>query len=117
MRPLLGIVLTAALCAAGCATAKNIQNAGLREPYGGVRMKCYDFFGGGQNGGFAAAAFWPIWLVDKPFSFVGDTVTLPYTLWVHRSPHLADFRLPAVSPKSNGPPPGTTTQEPEPVNR
>lgn len=64
----------------GCGTVRNVQTGG--EPYGGVRMKCYDWCGGGgQNAGFAAAVLWPFWLIDKPLCLVGDTVTLPYCLW------------------------------------
>lgn len=88
----------------GCATAKNVQRV-QPEPFGGTTMKCHDFYGGGQNGGFAAAGFWPLWLLDKPFSVVGDCVTLPYVLWKHGR---ESFRLlverEQVPIKSDGPP-------------
>jgi uncharacterized protein YceK len=85
--------------AAGCATVKNVESAEAK-PYGGLTMPCFEFFGGGQNGGFAAAGGWPIWLLDKPFTLVGDTVTLPYTLWVTR-----DAWLPRREP--DGAPPSS----------
>jgi hypothetical protein len=66
----------------GCATAINTQNAALCKPFGGVTMSLTDFFGGGSMSDPVSLLFWPIWLVDKPLSLVGDTITLPYTLWV-----------------------------------
>jgi uncharacterized protein YceK len=71
----------------GCATALNVQDASLRKPYGGVTMPITDFFGGCESGEFAEYAsvfFWPLWLCDKPFSLLADTLTLPYTLAAQR---------------------------------
>ena len=72
----------------GCATALNVQDASLRKPYGGVTMPITEFFGGSDSGEFAeyaAIMFWPWWLVDKPFSLVADTLTLPYLLAERRN--------------------------------
>lgn len=64
----------------GCATGMNVKQANC-EPFGGTKMSCVNFSGGGQNGGFAAGIMWPLWLADKPLSLAGDVVTLPYVLW------------------------------------
>jgi hypothetical protein len=72
-----------AIPSGGCATAINTQDAALCKPFGGVTMPLTDFFGGSMSDA-VALLFWPIWLVDKPLSLVGDTLTLPYTLWVQR---------------------------------
>jgi uncharacterized protein YceK len=68
----------------GCATAINMQDAALRKPYGGFTMPLDDFFGGSEAGDYVLVRFWPIWLLDKPFSLFGDTLTLPYILWLQR---------------------------------
>jgi uncharacterized protein YceK len=87
---LFAMALTTASGAAGCATAINIQDATLQKPYGGVTMSPADFFGGGQISESVAVLYWPLWLVDKPLSLVGDTLTLPYTLWVRRAAWLPE---------------------------
>lgn len=77
-----------AVVGSGCATALNVQDAALRKPYGGVTMRLTDFFGGGESGEFSdygAMFFWPFWVLDKPLSFVGDTLSLPYTLYAQRN--------------------------------
>jgi uncharacterized protein YceK len=74
----LAVVLIAS--AGGCATAINLQQADMRKPYGGFTMPLDDFFGGGEAGDYVRVRFWPIWLLDKPLSLAGDTLTLPYTL-------------------------------------
>jgi len=76
-------VLTAGF--SGCATAINMQNATMQKPYGGFTMPLDDFFGGTEAGDYVAVRFCPIWLLDKPLSLFGDTITLPYTLWVQRA--------------------------------
>ncbi len=83
MRRTIHVVLILSLvCASGCATATNVKHANCK-PFGGTKMNCVEFCGGGQNGAFAVGLFWPLWLADKPLSFAGDVVTLPYVLW-HR---------------------------------
>lgn len=73
--------LVAAVAGSGCATARNVEKASP-TPFGGTTMSCYDYLGGGgQNTGFACAVMWPLWLLDKPCSFAGDVVTLPYVIW------------------------------------
>lgn len=69
-------VLVASLGASGCGTVMNVQQA---EPkvFGGTQMSVSDFSGGHQFGGIVGG---PVCLVDKPFSFAGDVVTLPYVL-------------------------------------
>jgi uncharacterized protein YceK len=79
---LLAATLAMAIAGGGCATAINTQDAAMRKPFGGVTMPLADFFGGDQTSDNVSLLFWPIWLVDKPFSLVGDMLTLPYTLWV-----------------------------------
>jgi uncharacterized protein YceK len=72
----------------GCATALNIQDASRCKPYGGVTMPLTEFFGGCESGEaseYSAFLFWPFWLFDKPFSLVGDTLALPYTLRAQRN--------------------------------
>lgn len=64
----------------GCATALNVQDASFCKPYGGFTMPMNDFFGGGEPADYASLLFWPIWLLDKPFSLFADTLTLPYIL-------------------------------------
>ena len=85
MRRILLLVVAGwgALLAGGCATALNLQDETLRKPYGGFTMRPDDFFGGGYSGEMATLLFWPMWLLDKPLSLFGDTLSLPYTLWVH----------------------------------
>lgn len=85
MRRNLLLATILAIPSGGCATAINTQDAALCKPFGGVTMPLTDFFGGGSMSDSVALLFWPIWLVDKPLSLVGDTLTLPYTLWVQRN--------------------------------
>ena len=85
------MVLIATL-AGGCATALNLQEESQRKPYGGFTMSVADFFGGGDYGEASSILYWPMWLLDKPFSLFADTVTLPYTLWTLTNP-------PGSSPK------------------
>lgn len=68
----------------GCATALNMQDEKLRKPYGGFTMPIIDFFGNTESSESAALLFWPVWLIDKPLSLFGDTLTLPYILYVGR---------------------------------
>jgi len=87
-RLLFTMALGLTLAGSGCATALNVQDDALRKPYGGVTMRLTDFFGGSESGPFseyAALFFWPFWVVDKPLSFIGDTLTLPYTLHAQRN--------------------------------
>jgi uncharacterized protein YceK len=83
-RWLVAVVLALALAGGGCATALNLQDEVQRKPYGGFTMPIADFFGSGDFGEVGGILFWPLWLVDKPLSLFGDTITLPYTLWVRR---------------------------------
>ena len=92
--------------AGGCATAKNIGGADPK-PFGGVTMSATDYFGGnggGKHGGWAASFFWPLWLLDKPFSFAADVATLPYVI---------DFanRRPQRRPGDNGLSPNQPREE------
>lgn len=80
-RKVLIAIAFAASLAGGCATALNLQDESLRKPYGGFTMSVADFFGGGDFGEASSILYWPMWLIDKPFSLLGDTVALPYTLW------------------------------------
>lgn len=88
MRRILLMVLALGLMAtsAGCASALSLQNAELRKPYGGVTMSLFDFSGGGESTDYSQLFLSPYWLLDKPFSFVADTLALPYTLWAKRNP-------------------------------
>ena len=74
------MVLGLTVADAGCATALNVQDASLRKPYGGVRMSLFQFSGGNELSDSAALFLLPYWLLDKPFSLIADTLTLPYTL-------------------------------------
>lgn len=78
----------------GCATALNIQDATLRKPYGGFTMPILDFFGNTESSESAAFLFWPVWLIDKPLSLFGDTLTLPYILYVRH-----DSQSPVQNPQ------------------
>lgn len=98
-RMLLRTVIGAAMIAGGCATALNLQDETSRRNYGGVLMAPGEFFGGGDAGDLSAIMFWPLWLLDKPLSLFGDTVALPYTLWVSRDPS-----PPAKGPSADRPP-------------
>ncbi len=76
MKRLAALLLLAAL--PGCGTYVNCLNLGGTRPYGGVLI----------DGGLIACAVHQgeliplsgIVFLDVPFSLVGDTVTLPYTL-------------------------------------
>jgi len=92
VRRRLFLAVSLTLLIGGCATAINVQDATLQKPYGGFTMPVTDFFGGGATSDTVAVKFWPLWLVDKPLSFVGDTLTLPYTLWVQRNTWLPGSR-------------------------
>lgn len=94
----------------GGATGMNVKYAS-GEPFGGTKMRCVDFCGGGQNGGFAAAVLRPFWLADKPLSFVGDVVTLPYVLWQREELR----KRPA--PKEEAPPQSPVERVPGPQER
>lgn len=74
------------IACAGCASALNLQNDSLRKPYGGVTMSLFDFSGGGEAAEYAGLFLSPYWLIDKPLSFLADTLTLPYTLWAKQNP-------------------------------
>lgn len=77
MRRLLAFALTlAAPGAGGCGTVMNLER-GEPKVFGGTRMGSSDFSGGHQFGGLIGG---PVCIVDKPFSLVGDLVTLPYVL-------------------------------------
>lgn len=85
---LLAMAVGLTVAAMGCATALNLQDATLRKPYGGATMPITEFFGGSESGvsaEYGALFFWPFWLLDKPLSFLGDTLSLPYTLYVQRN--------------------------------
>jgi uncharacterized protein YceK len=75
---LLFVVLPAGvgLLCCGCGTATNTlwltAEEGGRRPYGGVRADL-DVIQAQRDSGLRAA-------IDLPFSVIGDTVTLPYTL-------------------------------------
>jgi uncharacterized protein YceK len=81
---LMAMALGLSVAGTGCATALNVQDASLHKPYGGFTMPLTDFFGGGEHGETAALLFWPVWLIDKPFSLFADTLTLPYILYAQR---------------------------------
>ncbi len=105
MRRMFFLTTILAFAGSGCATAINTQDAAMRKPFGGVTMSLTDFFGGGPMSDTVSLLFWPIWLVDKPLSLVGDTLTLPYTLWVQRdtrSPPPGPSADPEQTPRPNG---------------
>jgi uncharacterized protein YceK len=84
MKPLLLIIPILALT--GCGTVINHIGAGDREPqfnpkydpdgrpYGGVRWDLKPWSAHDETGG-------TIFIVDVPFSLVGDTVMLPYDIY------------------------------------
>jgi uncharacterized protein YceK len=108
MRKLLSSLICLALSGlCGCGTIQNVERADARV-YGGFRMTCYEFCGGGgQNAGFATLVVWPFWLLDKPLSLVGDTLTIPYVIWLkmnvptNASPETPATANPVPVPKSN----------------
>ena len=89
---LYAMALGLTIAGSGCATALNVQDASFCKPYGGFTMPINDFFGGGEPAEWASLLFWPIWLLDKPFSLFADTPTLPYLLVKQR-----DAQTPAKS--------------------
>jgi hypothetical protein len=78
------MALALAIAGDGCATVLNVQDAAMRKPYGGFTMPLNDFCGGEPGGEYAALVCWPLWLADKPLSLFGDTIALPYLLWLQR---------------------------------
>jgi hypothetical protein len=86
----------------GCATALNIQDATMQKPFGGVTMPILDFFGNTESSESAALLFWPVWLIDKPLSLFGDTLSLPYILYVRRD---APLPMQKQNPQSTQPAP------------
>ncbi len=96
-----------AIAVSGCATALNVQDNDLRKPYGGFTMPVEDFFGGGPGGERGAILFWPLWLLDKPLSLVGDTLTLPLTLCGRQDTWVLQKGQNAGMPPAP-PPPGET---------
>lgn len=81
----MGLAAALVLSIGGCATAINLQDTRQQKPYGGFLMPLDDFFGGEEAGDYVSFRFWPIWLVDKPLSLFGDTISLPYVLWLQRA--------------------------------
>jgi hypothetical protein len=81
---LLALPLVLAFADGGCATITNMQEENRQKPYGGFLMGPTDFFGGDKSCETTAMLFWPMWLADKPLCLVGDTITLPYVLWIWR---------------------------------
>ncbi len=93
------IVLPAMFAIAGCGTLTNMERADHTKPdapkpgrvYGGVErdvawsQQCFDKSSAkdGKSNGFVEDVKGTYYLaVDLPFSFVGDTLTLPITLLV-----------------------------------
>lgn len=108
---LVAMVLGLTVASMGCAATLNVQDASRCKPYGGVAMPLTEFFGGDESGEaaeFGAFLFWPFWLLDKPLSFVVDTLTLPYTLYVQRDT-LFPARKPRAKPTRCLAPPGLTS--------
>jgi len=98
---LLAMSLGLMIAGLGCATALNIQDASLRKPYGGVTMPLFEFSGGGELAEYSALILWPFWVLDKPLSFLADTLTLPYTLWAPRDTESSTYRqFPQLAPAS-----------------
>jgi uncharacterized protein YceK len=83
---LFGITLLAALTSiTGCGTLLNLGEKDS-PPYGGVILDS-EIVAQGVPLGLAAwshdidvPSFWPLALIDLPFSLAGDTVTLPITV-------------------------------------
>jgi uncharacterized protein YceK len=80
------LILFNATCISGCATAFSVATKNeYSRPYGGTQIDYYflsspfEAAGSGHMGSLAFVA-WPLALIDLPFSIIGDTVTLPYTL-------------------------------------
>lgn len=77
-------LLVASTGITGCGTLLNLQEK-APPPYGGVIMESKIIAQGVPMGPFAffpnfdVPGLWPLALIDLPFSFVGDTVTLPMT--------------------------------------
>jgi uncharacterized protein YceK len=116
----MGRGMTACLMAAlavslgGCATSINMQDAAMQKPYGGFTMPLEDFFGGNEAGDYVTMRFFPIWLLDKPLSLFGDTITLPYTLWLQRASRLhrdAPKASPGQAPQRIGTPSARGTSQ------
>lgn len=87
MRRMLHLALAfgSTLANLGCATALNIQDATLQKPYGGVTMPIVEFFGNTESADAASFLFWPVWVLDKPFSLFADTLTLPYIFYLRNN--------------------------------
>jgi hypothetical protein len=62
---------------------------------------------------------WPIWVLDKPFSLVGDAVTLPCVLWKHGGA-VSGTSEPSAEPSRSLPPtswPSRTRRYTRPARR
>lgn len=70
----------------GCATAfVSMSKTDRRIPYGGTMVDGTILISPGEVGGSGHLGFWviplyPLALLDLPFSFIADTVMLPFTL-------------------------------------
>jgi uncharacterized protein YceK len=86
MRTFLAILLFASLTAiSGCGTLLNLGEKDS-SPYGGVQMDSKIIAQGvplgpaAWTGDVDISSFWPLAMIDLPFSLVGDTLTLPITI-------------------------------------
>lgn len=114
-RKRLAACAVALVLAAGCGTFNNVTEhdgpvplgGGTQMPYGGVRMDLCSFgeaYAHGENGQRTGILLVPYFMfIDAPLSFIGDTLTLPYTWYVLYSiNHYADgSRVPGPPSESH----------------
>ena len=98
------ITLLAASLLSGCASVHNLTHT--KRPYGGLRddlrIVAYPFTssqsrGGAPVDGLAAVMFIPC-VIDTPFSFVLDTITLPYTALISQRKDKDSNKMPGHVP-------------------
>jgi uncharacterized protein YceK len=109
LRTSAGLGLFVALACGGCGTLHNLnpksaEGEGESPPtriYGGVRqdwitLKELDF----SDVACINLVFLPLYLAALPLSFVGDTLTLPYTTAVEVNRAFNDYYFPKPAPTS-----------------
>jgi uncharacterized protein YceK len=82
---LLCAVITSMLLISGCATLSETfeerSHCGNSRIYCGTRVDAIMIAMATDEGAGVLRAFWPIALIDLPFSIVADTLLLPYTMY------------------------------------
>src|SRR5712671_2909684 len=80
-----GITVLACALFAGCATAGNLKTG--QVPFGGVASEIRQLIDGRQAEDVAGIGP-PLVAIDTPLSLVGDTVTLPITIYAASSRYI-----------------------------